>query len=824
MRLLIKSDCLCQGSVIMKQCVRYLQTLCAVLIVSGSIFRGGEACAADSANLLTNGGFETGTLDGWTNGGFGGLTTTNPLEGRFCASSSGVGTGRPLMQQVSVKPGTDYCLSGWVKNTGNEGVGLAVKFDGHPLQWAFRQTEIDGKWTFVSKVFNSGNATTATVGVYRRQGPGGFADDVRFVEGGSDPGAHEREERRFDTPRVALVQSSFDFIGYAPGREWEEDMTSLCWRCDTYKAAEITKRPDGKVKIGDTEGFATGLALAEGERALLDRLADYDMVVFSAMYTHDTTVFWNDIAEKVRKYLHGGGMVLVTKADNSQAIGWLRNVNPAFALETTPCPNGLPVPETISETLRVPHPLEDGLFANSWPINRIPRPRYPEHDWSSLLCPRTGEVLITNRDGQALLWRAEAGKGTLVVTTLFKHCGMNDELIENLWAAHVKRLGRPYQPRPSRPTIAEELDAIEAKAGRNRPTNQPAPSVRVDQNLILRVDDTPFFPNGMYLAYRPESLRLIGEAGFNSTYRVTPTPEMTAIAEKYGLKFISRNDYSVEAILSDRDGFAAQRANRLVIAHDAWEEPSSKRWFTSRHAKAITAAVKRMSPGKPVGHLVVSTVEHAAYGGFGDFWACDPYTVRGPDSSLNRISTTLDNMYRLHPGKPAWAVLQAFAQPPHWAMPTEKQLRAQLCLALVHGAKGIFWFAMDAPKSTRKEAAQVTFIRYPNGEMEAHEWEILKTLARETNAMMPWLAGEMRRVETSDDRLHAAVWRRADSDDRMLIIVNLTSAEFSAKIDTGNASLNLLRPLLNDSASFAKVGSGYRFELNRYDVGVYTVR
>jgi hypothetical protein len=427
------------------------------------------------------------------------------------------------------------------------------------------------------------------------------------------------------------------------------------------------------------------------------------------------------------------------------------------------------------------------------------------------------------------MWRKKVGKGTLVVTTLFKQYGLDSEVLENIWSQHAKTLGREYQAKPSRPTITETLAELEKEAGFTGPKGEANPKVNFDKNHILQVDGKPFFPHGMYQAFQLESLEAMGKAGFNTSFRITPTPEMRAAATKYGIKFIAQSSYGTELVYRPQS-IAAHRLDPLVIAHDAWEEPSNKVWFNTRYGKTLTEAVKRIDPDKPTGHMLVSAVNHAAYGGFGDWWICDPYVIRGEKPTLTRIAIVLDNMYRLYPDKPAWAILQCFSNR-SWDMPNPEQLRAQLYLALVHRATGIFWFVMDGPENRRrgdggsKGDGTITYIRYADGTYEEPQWSALKKLAAEVKQITPWLVGSMKVLKSSDPkRFHAAVWTRPDSTERMLVVVNLTAQILTADIDTTNQPMRLTKPLFKDSIPYERISNRYRFKLAPYGVGVYLTK
>ena len=75
---------------------------------------------SSAQNLLTNPGFETGNLTGWTDAGNTGwnVVTTVPHTGTFGISNGAVGSPSLLQQTVITTPGQNYQVCGWLRNDG----------------------------------------------------------------------------------------------------------------------------------------------------------------------------------------------------------------------------------------------------------------------------------------------------------------------------------------------------------------------------------------------------------------------------------------------------------------------------------------------------------------------------------------------------------------------------------------------------------------------------------------------------------------------------------------------------------------------------------
>jgi len=93
------------------------------------------AAASAHANLVTNGGFETGDFSGWTltgNPGFISITN-NAHSGNFAGSFGAVGSDTFLSQTLATTAGTSYTLTFFLTNLGGPTNDFSVSFGGQNL-------------------------------------------------------------------------------------------------------------------------------------------------------------------------------------------------------------------------------------------------------------------------------------------------------------------------------------------------------------------------------------------------------------------------------------------------------------------------------------------------------------------------------------------------------------------------------------------------------------------------------------------------------------------------------------------------------------------
>jgi mono/diheme cytochrome c family protein len=84
-----------------------------------------------------------------------------------------------LHAEVTLKPNTEYRLSGWVKGIQLRG---KISFNDHLNRPETSRVTKDGDWTEVEVTYRSGNATQASINILFVARGEGYFDDVRFSE------------------------------------------------------------------------------------------------------------------------------------------------------------------------------------------------------------------------------------------------------------------------------------------------------------------------------------------------------------------------------------------------------------------------------------------------------------------------------------------------------------------------------------------------------------------------------------------------------------------------------------------------------------------
>jgi len=180
--------------------MRLLAAVAALVLV----FVGAQPASA--ANLLTNAGFESGSLSGWSCAG--GSVVSSPVHsGSHALAASDYGK---CAQTVAVQPSTTYTVSAWVR--GNP-VYLGVT--GGPSTWA-----APSAYQQLSLTFTSGaNQTSAELYLHGWYGAGTYnADDVVLDgPGGGTPGAPAAPGNPTATATASAITLSWPAVSGATG-------------------------------------------------------------------------------------------------------------------------------------------------------------------------------------------------------------------------------------------------------------------------------------------------------------------------------------------------------------------------------------------------------------------------------------------------------------------------------------------------------------------------------------------------------------------------------------------------------------------------------
>lgn len=275
---------------------------------------------------------------------------------------------------------------------------------------------------------------------------------------------------------------------------------------------------------------------------------------------------------------------------------------------------------------------------------------------------------------------------------------------------------------------------------------EPQPTVGFDAHGFLNVEGKPWFPVGLYTIQAREGshdavMEEAHQAGFNTTvfyaYTTNTVLPLLDAAARHGLRaFVyPANPFRVREHTATREELIAEiQARKNHPALLGWylvDEPEGIGVSSVETVRNYYQLVKETDPGHPCA-LVIMTPEAAAnYGHSADIVWIDPYPI--PDLPVTYVSESMDGAHQnVAKDKSVWTVPQAF----DWNLwktghieknhrPTPEESRCMTYLALVHGAKGILYWAHTASKYYIRD--------YPE------HWTMIKRLAGELRELSPAL-------------------------------------------------------------------------------------
>lgn len=316
-----------------------------------------------------------------------------------------------------------------------------------------------------------------------------------------------------------------------------------------------------------------------------------------------------------------------------------------------------------------------------------------------------------------------------------------------------------WQAMMTLPELAPGSYRVEAGLGRKPsdtarlfvPLRDRKPAMLSDTGTIL-VDGEPFFPIGLYHA--GGNYRMLADAGFNAV-QGSNTMDLDRLGESLDaaaaaglmvdvpLYWEGRVAENLETSLQKLERYADHPA---VLCWKIIDEPDIRPDITDEVPDAY-AALRAADPMHPIELTLCRPSGFSYWANFCDIMQVDPYPL--PRQPLTMVSDWVDTaMAGLEPWQNLTAVLQCGWTHNPFNQPTPEQARCMVYLALIHGAKGIFWYSFRDPGWRLEETPL---------------WEHFPAINAETLELSrPVLSGEpdaQVEVSSPDDVVHWRAWR-----------------------------------------------------------------
>lgn len=295
----------------------------------------------------------------------------------------------------------------------------------------------------------------------------------------------------------------------------------------------------------------------------------------------------------------------------------------------------------------------------------------------------------------------------------------------------------------------------------------------------ILVNGEPFFPIGLYHVSAAQ-YPMLAEAGFNVVQGVGPRDleafgrALDACAE-HGLMMdvpLYADMKVQENMPESLAGIAAYADHPAVLCWKIIDEPDLNPEMPEQVAEAY-ATLKAADPAHPIELTLCQPPGFGFWANFCDIMQVDPYPI--PRQPLTMVSDWVDTaMAALEPWQNLTAVLQCGWTHTPFNQPTAEQARCMVYLALIHGAKGIFWYSFRDPGWRLEETPL---------------WEHFPAINAETLELSrPVMLGEPApavQVTSPEDVVHWRAWRHEGKT--YLMLANPSEEPVTATVDPGGA-------------------------------------
>jgi len=245
------------------------------------------------------------------------------------------------------------------------------------------------------------------------------------------------------------------------------------------------------------------------------------------------------------------------------------------------------------------------------------------------------------------------------------------------------------------------------------------------------------FPIGLYNV-KTTVFRELVDAGFNTVhiynYDKDYLNKYFYDVQRHGLRVLAYPGTRIESdkfydLRNVAKNVASLKAD-ILLAWQLSDEPELQN-IKPGDINAMREEIVRADPFHPTAVIISKSGRYNDYAATADILMVDPYPV--PDHPLTLVSDAIEKArFAVQDKKPVWAILQAFgyqnSRNKGWGRdrePTFEEERCMTYLAIVHGAKGIFYYTYHGSQY---------FI-----ELSPEHWKGIKRLASELRDLTPVL-------------------------------------------------------------------------------------
>ena len=342
--------------------------------------------------------------------------------------------------------------------------------------------------------------------------------------------------------------------------------------------------------------------------------------------------------------------------------------------------------------------------------------------------------------------------------------------------------------------------------------------VRVDANLNTLINGRPFLPTGFY-SVPAEHLQRVAEAGFSAVLTYSSGTEHLKTyldeAARVGLKVVVHSPglwFGKGGEKKLREAVAILRDHPALLGWYLIDEPGlDRKGATPADLARLYALMQKLDPYHPTFTVYCRPQEFAAYKDTHDVFMCDPYPVGHQPLSYVAEWTELAKA-AMRGQKPVHVVPQSFGSEKGpqvwWRLPTAAEEICMGYLALVHGAKALFYYRFDVQQYDKSLADQGKWPWPTIGylpELRPETWAGFEKLGPQLKRLSSVLLSPEPKAEITvtpeEPTLHVAL--REHRGTRYLFAVNPHGRVIDAKITVEGLAAEIVQRLAEGSAGAA---------------------
>ena len=350
--------------------------------------------------------------------------------------------------------------------------------------------------------------------------------------------------------------------------------------------------------------------------------------------------------------------------------------------------------------------------------------------------------------------------------------------------------------------IAREKRTLRVIARPKSPVRLPVKTVEVDKDGNTIINGKPVLLNGVYHVYSEAEVGEVADAGFNTVIAWDRTPESYLKMLGWIAKYNLYADCVIKRSEPDKLNrlFKAIGNHPAIICYDPEDEPDIKD-IKSEALQAKCGLIRKIFPGRPLRISCANANSVKRFGSCAEIICAHNYVI--PFGGLAQQAKSTGTVAEAFPAPRKHSPQMTLQSWIHWHDPTRKpqtpeQTRSLAYIALIKGAKGLWWYSFVDKGSW--DVRSVPSI-----------WTTFKGLNAELNELAPLILTGKKTVlknESAEPGILGALWESPERTVLVAVNPEKKAAEVQFSVSGKKAA-----ELFADDAEYPVKSGKLKFEL-----------